>query len=114
MRHLRSRGLQPIHRRSVRISKVRLAAATLVARSPSVASIAHYTRLHALLIRTGREAAQLLLLLLGHASPPTLLLYHPFLESLPNICEHPKSAKRDRILKQKQEKKVTHAISEVN
>jgi hypothetical protein len=81
--HLRSWRLQPLHRRALGCSKVRLAAATAIARSASMAAIAHYMGLSTTRIRTRGQGSLLLLLSLDHLSPPTLLLYHPSLESLP-------------------------------
>src|SRR5216684_8525748 len=76
--YLRGLGLQPIHRRSVRVPKVRLAGTAAIARSPSMAPIAHHVGLSTVRIRTGGQASLLLLLWLVHLSPPTLYSITPF------------------------------------
>jgi hypothetical protein len=77
LRYLHRRGLQPIHRCSLRFSKGRLATPALTALSSSVAPIAHDTRLRTLGIRTGGQVALLLLLSLGPTSPPPIVSLLP-------------------------------------
>src|SRR5216683_4559125 len=83
--HLRSRRLQVIHGGSFRFPEVGLAAAAVIALPASMAAIAHHVWLWTVWIRTRGQVGSLFAFLLGHASPPTSLLYHPFLESLPKI-----------------------------
>ncbi len=75
--HLRRRGLQIIHRRPLRFPKVRFAVPAAIALPSSVAPIAHHTRLRALGIRTRGQTTLLLLLSLGHVSPPPLYSITP-------------------------------------
>src|SRR5216683_1902972 len=83
VRHFGSRRLQIIHGRALRFPKVRLAGAAEVPLPSAMAPIAHHMRLPTVWIRTRWHAGLLLALLLVHASPPTLLLYHLLIESLP-------------------------------
>src|SRR5437868_2801660 len=83
LRHLRSRGLEPIHWCSLRFSKVCLAATAVIAWSPSVAPIAHSMGLSTVRIRTQGQAALFLPLWHVHASPPIVSLLS---ESLPIFC----------------------------
>src|SRR5579864_522672 len=76
--HLRGRDLQPIHRRSLRCPKVRLAASALIARPPSVTPIAHDKRLRASGIRAWRQTGLLLSRSLVHTPPPTPSSITPF------------------------------------